>query len=371
MSPIPLDWNSRGWRLWSGLTLAGFVVLAGELIQTSWAGRLFDLRETLLYRGTGPLLCWLALPAARIVTHRARFDEPWPVRAVALHAAGLVVACAVYWFAVSLRLLVSNHLPLTFWPEVLHDVWTPEGWLAPLVGYGVLVLPMHARDFYVNWQAKQREASALQLANAQLETRLVRASLDALKMQLHPHFLFNTLNSITALIRRGRTDEAEDIVAGLGELLRRSLEHKQDLKVTLDAEISFLRRYFEIERIRFQDRLQVEIDVPAGCAALLVPSLILQPLVENAMKHGFSRDPAARVMRIAARREGDRLRLIVYNDGPAPTESAPPRAGTGIGLGNTRARLEMMYGAAARFTLRAEPPRGAVAEIELPVQLLP
>ena len=371
MNPPTIDWRSRVRRHWSAITLVGLAVLLAELVQASWTGRLFDLRETLIYRGTGPLLCWLALPGARIVTHRARFDEPWPIRAVGLHLAGLAASCAVYWVTISLRRLVSNHLPLTFWPEVLRDIWTPDGWFSPLIGYCVIVLPMHARDFYVNWQVKQREASALQLANAQLETRLVRASLDALKMQLHPHFLFNTLNSITALIRRGRADEAEDIVAGLGELLRRSLEHKQDLKVTLDAELAFLRRYFEIERIRFQDRLQVEIDVPGDCAPLLVPSLILQPLVENAMKHGFSRDPAARVLGIAARREGDRLRLVVYNDGPAPAESSRPRAGTGIGLQNTRARLDMMYGPAARFTLRAEPPRGAVAEIDLPIQLLP
>ena len=198
----------------------------------------------------------------------------------------------------------------------------------------------------------------------------MRARLDALKMQLHPHFLFNTLNSITALIRRGRMREAEDIVAGLGDLLRRSLEHRQDLKVALDDELKFLHRYFEIERIRFQDRLQVEVE--AGCDSALVPSLILQPLVENAMKHGFSRKPEARLLRISARRVDGDLRLGVYNDGPALSLGSTAKPNShGIGTDNTRKRLQMMYGASAHFILQDAPPNGVLAEVLLPFQTNP
>jgi sensor histidine kinase YesM len=241
-----------------------------------------------------------------------------------------------------------------------------SGWtLLPALMYVALIFGLYAFSFYREWRAGQQLTGELQVANARLETRLVRASLDALKMQLHPHFLFNTLNSITSLIRNGRTREAEDIVAGLGELLRRSLEHRQEARATLAQELDFLERYFEIEMIRFQDRLQVEFEIPAACRNALVPSLILQPLAENAMKHGISKDPTARLLRISAERDGTRLVLTVYNDGPPlpPDEAALNR---GIGVQNTRTRLQMLYGDEARLRLRDQPPHGVRAEIILP-----
>jgi two-component system LytT family sensor kinase len=184
-------------------------------------------------------------------------------------------------------------------------------------------------------------------------------------MQLHPHFLFNTLNSITSLIRNNRSREAEDVVAGLGELLRRALENRQEAMDTLERELDFIRRYFEIERVRFQDRLQVEYDIAPDCLPALVPSLMLQPLAENAMKHGISRDPEARLLRLSARRDREHLVLTVYNDGPALPQDEMV-SGSGIGVQNTRARLHMLYDNEAKFELRDQPPRGVVARITLP-----
>jgi LytS/YehU family sensor histidine kinase len=133
----------------------------------------------------------------------------------------------------------------------------------------------------------------------------------------------------------------------------------------LDNELEFLRRYFEIESIRFQDRLQVEYDVSAECLPALVPCLMLQPLVENAMKHGISRDPEARLLRLTARREKDRLILSVYNDGP-PLPRDELVTGAGIGVQNTRTRLHMLFGDEARFELRDQPPQGVLARLTLP-----
>jgi LytS/YehU family sensor histidine kinase len=186
-------------------------------------------------------------------------------------------------------------------------------------------------------------------------------------MQLHPHFLFNTLNSITSLIRNNRTREAEDVVAGLGELLRRSLDHKQEARVTLKHELEFLHRYLDIESIRFQDRLRVEFDIAPQCLPAQVPGLILQPLVENAMKHGISKDATACVLRISAIRDGTRLILTVYNDGP-PLPKDDATLSRGIGVQNTVTRLQMLYGDEARLWLRDQAPRGVRAEIILPFQ---
>ncbi len=362
-------WQAPGWRAWTALTIVGATLMLVDAFRVFFSASA-SFRDTWLYHGAALALLWLALPVARWSTWRYPFELLSWWRVLSAHIAVAIGVAAAAWLAFALRLMVANQLPFGQLPYILRDTFDWDELMPDFLAYGALVLPFYARDFYRNWQVKQREAAELQLANAQLETRFVRASLDALKMQLHPHFLFNTLNSITALIRRGRAQEAEDIVAGLGELLRRSLEHKQDLKKTLDEELKFLNRYFEIESIRFQDRLRVEIEIAPDCRPALVPSLILQPLVENAMKHGFSKDPAAGLLRITAAHERDWLKLAVYNEGPplARTGERPSDAGHGIGMQNTRTRLRMMYGDDAGLVLRNVPPRGVSAEIHLPFQ---
>jgi len=159
--------------------------------------------------------------------------------------------------------------------------------------------------------------------------------------------------------------EAEEVVAGLGDLLRRALEHRQEAMETLELELEFLRRYFEIERIRFQDRLEIKYDIDPECLKAAVPCLLLQPLAENAMKHGISRDATARLLRIGAHRDKNHLVLTVYNDGPALPRDELIN-GPGIGVQNTRARLHMLYGDEARFELRDHAPRGVLARVTLP-----
>jgi two-component system LytT family sensor kinase len=360
----------RNWRFWLLVWVAGTIALTAVML---WDARSWlqdapqaTFRVTRLNLWPLEILWWFFFPAILLV-HRslAGADRHW-LWAVGLHGLLALIITGLFVVAQALRLVLVNHLPASFLPVVVNDLRWMRGWsYLPALVYLSLVLAIYAVSFYRQWRAGQRLTSQLQVANAQLETKLVRASLDALKMQLHPHFLFNTLNSITSLIRNNRTREAEDIVAGLGELLRRSLDHKQEAMDTLERELDFLRRYFEIERIRFQDRLKVEFDIDPKCLRAQVPSLLLQPLAENAMKHGISKDPAARLLRVSAQRDGTRLLLTVYNDGPAlPKDDAA--LGRGIGMQNTHARLLMLYGDEARLRLRDNIPQGVRAEIILP-----
>jgi two-component system LytT family sensor kinase len=362
----------RNWRLWFAVWLAGTALLLAYLVADTWpwlAGSpRASFRITKLYLWPLDTLWWLLAPLILWMQKKlVLVDRRWPW-AVALHALMAALISGLFILLEAARMLLANHLPAYFLPVVVNDLRGMGGWTyTPALIYLLLIFGLYALNFYRELQAGQRLTGELQVANAQLETRLVRASLDALKMQLHPHFLFNTLNSITSLIRNNRTREAEDVVAGLGELLRRSLDHRQEAKATLEHELEFLRHYLAIESIRFQDRLCVEFDIAPKCLPALVPGLILQPLVENAMKHGISRDPAARLLRISAARDGTRLLLTVYNDGPAlPREDAA--LSSGIGVQNTLTRLQMLYGDEAHLWLRDQPPHGVRAEIILPFQ---
>ena len=364
-------WWRRG-SFWFLIWLAGTGALAAILLADAWPWLMGEpratFRETKLNLWPLEIIWWLLAPAILLVQKNlTRIDRHWPW-AIGLHTMLAAIVTGLFIVAQAARIVLVNHLPAAFLPVVVNDLRWMRGWsYLPALIYVALILALYAVSFYREWRAGQRLTGELQVANARLETRLVRASLDALKMQLHPHFLFNTLNSITSLIRNGRTREAEDIVAGLGELLRRSLEHRQEARETLEHELDFLHRYFEFETIRFQDRLKVEFDIAPNCRRALVPSLMLQPLAENAMKHGISRDANARLLRISAERDGTRLILTVYNDGP-PLPKDEAALNRGIGIQNTRTRLMMLYGDAALLRLRDQPPDGVRAEIILPFQ---
>jgi len=357
-------------RFWFLVWLAGSVVLLGILLVDAWPWLRGDaqaaFRSTKLNEWPLEIVWWLLVPVGvSLQKNLTLMDRRWPW-SLGLHAMIAVVVTVLFVLLEAARVVVANHLPVSFLPVVMGDLREANGWnYTPALVYLLLVFGFYGIAFYREWRTGQQVTNELRVANARLETRLVRASLDALKMQLHPHFLFNTLNSITGLIRNHRTREAEDMVAGLGELLRRSLDHRQESMETVESEIAFLRRYFEIESIRFQDRLRVEFDLAPDCLNARVPSLILQPLAENAMKHGISKDPAAQLLRISARRDQDRLVLTVYNDGPALSHDDVILR-HGIGVQNTTARLKMLYGDNARFFLRNVGPQGVAAEITLP-----
>ncbi|MCA1849761.1 MAG: histidine kinase, partial [Acidobacteria bacterium] len=223
----------------------------------------------------------------------------------------------------------------------------------------------HAYDYYRRYRERERRAAQLELAASQLETQLARAQLDALRMQLHPHFLFNTLNTISVLMQ-------EDVVIArrmllrLSDLLRLALKNAGAHEVSLRQEMEFLRSYLEIEQTRFQHRLKVQMEIDAEALDARVPNLILQPLVENAIRHGVAPRPTASTIEIRARRRNGQVELRVRDDGPGIDEMRKENAEGGIGLSNTRARLSKLYGAAHSFHLSSPDGGGTQVTITIP-----
>ena len=204
-----------------------------------------------------------------------------------------------------------------------------------------------------------------ELRAAQLEAQLALAQVQALKMQVHPHFLFNTLHAITVLIREDPT-AATRVVTRLGDLLRLTLSRATTAQVSFRRELEILTLYLEIERMRFHDRLEIEYDVEPATLGALVPDLILQPLVENAIRHGVSPNAGTGRIVVRSRRDGDWLLLEIRDNGAGLPEGARPR--DGIGLATTKARLERLYGDRQELTLGNLPQRGCAARIRIPYQ---
>jgi len=200
------------------------------------------------------------------------------------------------------------------------------------------------------------------LRTSQLEARLSQAQLHALKMQLHPHFLFNTLHAIAVLIKEDPIAATTTLVL-LSDLLRVTLANPGVHEVALEEELETLKLYLEIERIRFADRLRVSFDVPPETLQAAVPNLILQPLAENALRHGIERLGGSGRLAVAAAQGDGELVLSVEDDGPGFPEGGPRE---GIGLSNTRARLEMLYGAGSRLAWENLPGGGARVTLHLP-----
>lgn len=227
-----------------------------------------------------------------------------------------------------------------------------------IIYWGILAI-VHASDYH----RKYRERA---LAAAQLETKLVQAELQALKMQLHPHFLFNTLHAIAVLVRKQETQASVRMITGLSELLRMALESAGKQIVPLKQELDFLDRYLEIEKTRFQDRLTVRTDVAPEALDAEIPNLILQPIVENAIRHGIAPRASSGSVTIAARREDHRLVVEVTDDGKGLSEGWAGEASEGTGLGNVRARLRQLYPGDHRLTIARRPEGGVLATVALP-----
>jgi two-component system LytT family sensor kinase len=214
------------------------------------------------------------------------------------------------------------------------------------------------------YQRRYREAA---LAQTQLEARLVEAQLDALKHQLHPHFLFNTINAINVLMRKGESAAAIRMLNGMSDLLRRSLTSLRVELVSLDEELDFIARYLDIETTRFPDRLRVALDIDPAARSASIPCMLLQPIVENAIEHGIAPRVEGGTIAITARLVDNKLRIEIRNDA---CETPAKREGHGVGLSNVRKRLAQLYPNAHVFELECAP-SGAVAIIEIPYQEAP
>jgi len=209
-----------------------------------------------------------------------------------------------------------------------------------------------------------------QTETARLSEQLTQAQLDALRRQIEPHFLFNTLNSVAGLVREQKNDAAVSMIAGLSDFLRRVLEGSTRQEVPLGEEMEFTNRYLEIQKVRFAERLQLSVDVPRQLCSARVPSLILQPMVENAIKHGIAKRAQGGSIRISASRCDGTLTLSVCNDGPSlPVDWEMTRPG--IGISNVRTRLQSLYGDAFQLNMRNQDVGGVEVTVSLPFVTMP
>ena len=242
-----------------------------------------------------------------------------------------------------------------FWETALGNFYGRN--IIDMAFYWAVLAFGFSNEIYQKYRSEELRA-------AQLETRLIETELKALRQQMHPHFLFNTMNTIAVLVREKKNDEAVTLVARLSTLLRMSLDNTGVQEVTLRQEMDFLERYLEIQQARFSDRLQVSIAITPEAMQARIPNLLLQPIVENAILHGIAPKPGAGHVDITGRVEGGNLHLEVRDDGPGFDGTV--RAKEGIGLANTRERLTKIYGSHGQLSLRSEPGRGVSVQIVLP-----
>ena len=204
-----------------------------------------------------------------------------------------------------------------------------------------------------------------ELVNAQLEGSLTKARLQVLQMQLRPHFLFNAHNAISQLIHKD-PDSAERVLGNLSDLLRKSLEKFEESEIPLRRELEFIEKYLEIEQVRFGERLRIEMKIEPDTLEALVPNMILQPLIENAIKHGISPLVNGGKIEIVARRENERLLLKVADNGVGIAEHESKKLSTGIGLVNTKSRLLHLYKEQQTFEIYSEDQKGFLVRITIP-----
>lgn len=280
------------------------------------------------------------------------------VGGIAFHIFGSFVVLATFY----LGRLWGHTL---FFPEAATESFWRMAWsgfwgrnLIDMAYYWGVIAFGYSFEIYQKYKNEELKA-------AQLEARLIETELKALRQQMHPHFLFNTMNTIAVLVREGRNAEAVSLLARLSSLLRMSLDNTGVPEVTLQQELDFLAHYLEIQKARFSDRLNVTVKVEPQALAARIPNLLLQPIVENAILHGIAPKSEPGHVDVSARVDGDRLCLEVRDDGPGiPNGSV--RAREGVGLANTRERLSKIYGSRTQLTLNSEPGQGVLVQIVLP-----
>lgn len=315
-----------------------------------WGAIIFDTGEWLFFGALTPIAYVLA---RRYPLRRDRVG-----RAVAAHAAGALVLC-VCWASLGMLLgLLLDRYPAQ--PGNLLRGYV--GWLLVSLPWSVFLYFMVLGSLYAfTYYGEARERESQQ---ARLAAQLAEARLGALRMQLNPHFLFNSLNAITVLVRDRNTRDASRMLELLSGVLRQVLQSEKRQEVTLDEELGFIEQYLTIEQVRFSDRLRVRWTIEPALRDALVPAFILQPLVENAVRHGAMKLSEEGTIEVAAAEAGGDLVLSVRDDGPGYR----PASGTGVGLANTRARLETLYGEAGRLRVEGAEGGGTVAAVRFPLR---
>jgi two-component system, LytTR family, sensor kinase len=311
------------------------------------------------------LASWLPwMLATPLIIRAARRDlprGPASLRAAAQHVAVFTVLTLVAAAWVALL-----HMLLNPWRHAQRPGPFLVLWRTTAIDQVVAFLIVYALIVTIALVVASRESIARQATEAaRLDQQLARAQLTALRRQMEPHFLFNTLNSITALIRDHRNDDAVQMIVAFSDFLRRDSEDAHSAQVTLGEEVEYLHRYLDIQRFRFGSQLNASVDVPPEIQRARVPSLLLQPLVENAIKHGIARRSGGGLIRVTGERCNGRLQLTVYNDGPSEMGDGQTIA-SGIGLENLRTRLGILHPGQSELHLHSTDSGGVEVLVTLP-----
>jgi len=354
--------RTTGWAWIAAIWIAGGLF---EAIQSVLFMHAIGRKHAWLIFGTemASWLPWaLATPLLISLARRYEIIRSTTFRTAAAHLAAFAAISLVaeLWFAV-LQVLFNP------WDYPQQPVFI-DTLRTSLLFQILMYLLVYALILIVTYVIDARENLARQMTEkARLSDELSKSKLAALRQQMEPHFMFNTLNSITGLVRDRKNDAAVSMIVGLSEFLRRGLDESHRSEVTLEEEVEYLHRYVEIQKVRFGERLQVSMNIPAELLCAQVPSLMLQPLVENAIKHGIAKRANGGAVRIAGARENDNLCLRVYNDGTdSPAEW--PATHSGVGLGNLRTRLEILHGKGCALQLTRTPTGAAEVVVSLPLR---
>jgi two-component system LytT family sensor kinase len=352
--------RSARWLWIAAMWVAGALC---EAVQSVLFMRAMGKQDAWLIFGT-ELASWipwvLATPLVIGLARRYELLRSMTFQAAAVHlvAFATITLAAQTWFAVL---------------QVVFNPWNyprqptfVDTWRTSLLYQALTYLIVYALILTVTYVMDSRDRMARQMMEtARLSGELSKSQLAALRQQIEPHFMFNTLHSITGLVRDNRNDAAVSMIVGLSEFLRRALEDSHRSQVTLEEEVEYLQRYLEIQKVRFGERLQVNVDIPAGLLRAQVPNLLLQPLVENAIKHGIARRAAGGTVRVAGAHLNGKLCLSVYNDGP-DSHLNGRETHTGVGISNLRTRLHILHGNDSELKLDYTDTGAAEVVVSLP-----
>lgn len=345
--------------------LFGFWSLLGLMIATLSHSRMVAVERPSEYMKwlIESLLIWnfwaVASPFIFKLGGRVYADRGRGIRgALILLTIGLVVTVVYTTYQVAISMWVMGDPFERYKSAVLGQLT----WFGPysMLIFGGLVSLGYAQAYRKRWEENERAVRTL-------ESQLAQAQLDVLKAQLQPHFFFNTLNSISVLIRKGDADNAQAMLTRLGELLRYTLAIGKRQTVPLSDEIDFVTSYLEIEKARFGDRLKYQISVADEAMSIQVPPLVIQPIVENSVRHGISERASGGTVSIQTEVSVDRLVVTVTDDGVGIESQTDGRKAEGLGIGHTRARLEQLYGDRARLDITPNKSGGTIVTISMPV----
>jgi two-component system, LytTR family, sensor kinase len=357
----------RNWgQCWLAWTLAGLFYISQDFMTRLSRNESIPWRTVIIGWMGAMYICAAFTPPILWLGRRWRVDQAnW--RPIALHL-GASIAFSLVSTAMEVPLLYAlGMMPVS---AGLKSFTAEFWWLLPYDLHGGIlrywaVIGLQA-IFRSSHEARRREREALELQihYSQLSQQLTSSQLSALKMQLHPHFLFNTLSAIMVLVRQGKGPEAETMLSRLSDLLRHTLDDVETQEVPLWRELEFLRLYLSIEQVRFEDRLRIRIDAGPELSDALVPHMALQPLVENAVRHGLGQSEEPVLIQVGVYSVNGHLALTVTDDGPGcPTAVFEEK---GIGLTNTRNRLKRLYGGKATLSMENRVPRGVQVTMTLP-----